>query len=182
MHLMSKKKWSQLINEMAKTETWQPERWRNNLYSTEWPVINPRSSKTILHFCLFSDLRLLVFFHTWAPGCAPLDSLACQYHQGALSMRVSRKGQVVSALEADWLELTAAYYRRGWSLVDSFVYWDTPKGWFKLHAVFWNSLGRHTVALMSGSDSNDILWKYKYVLFIISRSSGSISDFLSNAD
>lgn len=77
-----------------------------------------------------SDLRLLVFFHSWAPGCAPLDSLACQYHQGALSMRVSRKGQVVSALEADWLELTAAYYRKGWSLVDSFVYWDTPKGWF----------------------------------------------------
>ncbi|XP_056145553.1 raftlin-2 [Lampris incognitus] len=74
------------------------------------------------------DLRLLVFFHSWAPGCAPLDSLGCQYHQGALSMRVSRKGQVVSALEADWLELTAAYYRKGWSLVDSFVYWDTPKG------------------------------------------------------
>ncbi|KAF3843629.1 hypothetical protein F7725_002478, partial [Dissostichus mawsoni] len=45
-----------------------------------------------------------------------------QYHQGALSMRVSRKGQVVSSLEADWLELTAAYYRKGWSLVDSFVY------------------------------------------------------------
>lgn len=43
-------------------------------------------------------------------------------------MRVSRKGHVVSALEADWLELTAAYYRKGWSLVDSFVYWDTPKG------------------------------------------------------
>ena len=43
-------------------------------------------------------------------------------------MRVSRKGQVVSALEADWLELTAAYYRKGWSLVDSFVYWDTPRG------------------------------------------------------
>ncbi|XP_012715331.2 raftlin-2 [Fundulus heteroclitus] len=74
------------------------------------------------------DLRLLVFFHSWPPGCAPLDSLGCQYHQGALSMRVSRKGQVVSALEADWLELTAAYYRKGWSLVDSFVYWDTPKG------------------------------------------------------
>lgn len=78
---------------------------------------------------LLPDLRLLVFFHSWAPGCVPLDSLACQYHQGALSMRVSRKGQVVSALEADWLELTAAYYRKGWSLVDSFVYWDTPKGW-----------------------------------------------------
>uniref|UniRef100_A0A1A8BDN7 Raftlin family member 2 n=1 Tax=Nothobranchius kadleci TaxID=1051664 RepID=A0A1A8BDN7_NOTKA len=74
------------------------------------------------------DLRLLVFFHSWAPGCAPLDSLACQYHQGALSMRISRKGHVVSALEADWLELTATYYCKGWSLVDSFVYWDTPKG------------------------------------------------------
>ncbi|XP_043987054.1 raftlin-2 [Gambusia affinis] len=74
------------------------------------------------------DLSLLVFFHSWAPGCVPLDSLGCQYHQGALSMRVSRKGQVVSALEADWLELTAAYYRKGWTLVDSFVYWDTPKG------------------------------------------------------
>ncbi|KAG7331364.1 hypothetical protein KOW79_005333 [Hemibagrus wyckioides] len=74
------------------------------------------------------DLRLLVLFHSWAPGCAPLDPLACSYHQGALSMRVSRKGQVVSSLEADWLELTAAYYRKGWSLVDSFVYWDTPKG------------------------------------------------------
>ncbi|KAB5576875.1 hypothetical protein PHYPO_G00203540 [Pangasianodon hypophthalmus] len=74
------------------------------------------------------DLRLLVLFHSWAPGCVPLDPLVCCYHQGALSMRVSRKGQVVSGLEADWLELTAAYYRKGWSLVDSFVYWDTPKG------------------------------------------------------
>ncbi|KAJ8352890.1 hypothetical protein SKAU_G00243660 [Synaphobranchus kaupii] len=74
------------------------------------------------------DLVLLVLFHSWAPGCAPLESLACCYHQGALSMRVSRRGQVVSSLEADWLELTASYYRKGWSLVDSFVYWDTPKG------------------------------------------------------
>lgn len=77
---------------------------------------------------LHTDLQLLVFFHSWASGCAPLDALACSYHQGALSMRVSRKGQVISALEADWLELTAAYYRKGWSLVDSFVYWDFPKG------------------------------------------------------
>ncbi|KAL4618106.1 raftlin-2-like [Arapaima gigas] len=74
------------------------------------------------------DLRLLVLFHSWPPGCAPLEALACCYHQGALSMRVSRKGQAISALEADWLELTAAYYRKGWSLVDSFVYWNTPKG------------------------------------------------------
>ncbi|XP_051565346.1 raftlin-2-like [Myxocyprinus asiaticus] len=82
-----------------------------------------------LEGCGYSpDLRLLVLFHSWAPGYTPLDSLACCYHQGALSMKISRKGQVVSSLEADWLELTAAYYRKGWSLVDSFVYWDTPKG------------------------------------------------------
>ncbi|XP_023806963.1 raftlin-2 isoform X1 [Oryzias latipes] len=74
------------------------------------------------------DLKLLVFFHSWDPGCASLDSVCCQYHQGALSMRVSKKGHVVSGLEADWLELTAIYYGRGWSLVDSFVYWDTLKG------------------------------------------------------
>nr|XP_015213767.1 PREDICTED: raftlin-2 [Lepisosteus oculatus] len=76
----------------------------------------------------FSDLRLLVLLHSWAPGLGSPPALPCSYHQGALSMRVSRKGQTVSALEADWLELTAAYYRKGWSLVDSFVYWDTPRG------------------------------------------------------
>ncbi|KAG7217788.1 hypothetical protein INR49_020908 [Caranx melampygus] len=92
------------------------------------PPRTPPGDRDVEENTYSPDLRLLVFFHSWAPGCAPLDSLACQYHQGALSMRVSRKGQVVSALEADWLELTAAYYRKGWSLVDSFVYWDTPKG------------------------------------------------------
>ncbi|KPP63600.1 raftlin-2-like [Scleropages formosus] len=74
------------------------------------------------------DLRLLVLFHSWAPCCPPLDPAFYCYHHGALSMRVSRKGHVLSALEADWLEMTAMYYRKGWSLVDSFVYWDTPKG------------------------------------------------------
>lgn len=86
-----------------------------------------RKLQTSTCFCVV-DLRLLVLFHSWAPGCAPVEPQACCYHQGALSMRVSRKGHVVSGLEADWLELTAAYYRKGWSLVDSFVYWDTPKG------------------------------------------------------
>ncbi|XP_049584956.1 raftlin-2 [Syngnathus scovelli] len=95
---------------------------------THSPPRTPPGDRDLEENTYSPDMRLLVFFHAWTPGCAPLDSLACQYHQGALSMRVSRKGQVVSALEADWLELTAAYYRRGWSLVDSFVYWDTPKG------------------------------------------------------
>ncbi|XP_030643124.1 raftlin-2 [Chanos chanos] len=91
------------------------------------PPRTPPGDKELEDSGYSPDLRLLVLFHSWAPGYAPLDALAC-YHQGALSMRVSRKGQVVSSLEADWLELTAAYYRKGWSLVDSFVYWDTPKG------------------------------------------------------
>uniref|UniRef100_A0A3Q3VQQ5 Uncharacterized protein n=1 Tax=Mola mola TaxID=94237 RepID=A0A3Q3VQQ5_MOLML len=92
------------------------------------PSGTPSGARQLEEITYSPDLRLLVFFHSLPPSCAPLDSLACQYHQGALSMRVSRKGQLVSALEADWLELTAAYYRKGWSLVDSFVYWDTPKG------------------------------------------------------
>uniref|UniRef100_A0A3Q2YE30 Raftlin family member 2 n=1 Tax=Hippocampus comes TaxID=109280 RepID=A0A3Q2YE30_HIPCM len=107
--------------ELEDTVAYSPgETWSTSLETHQTDVTDCHS--------FFPDMRLLVFFHSWAPGCAPLESLACQYHQGALSMRVSRKGQVVSALEADWLELTAAYYRRGWSLVDSFVYWDTPKG------------------------------------------------------
>lgn len=92
------------------------------------PPKTPPEDKTIEDGAYTPDMSLLVLFHSWAPGCAPLDTSACCYHQGALSMRVSRKGQVISGLEADWLELTASYYRRGWSLVDSFVYWDTPKG------------------------------------------------------
>ncbi|XP_028291981.1 raftlin-2 [Gouania willdenowi] len=92
------------------------------------PLGDPTEERVAAELSYSPDLRLLVFFHCWSPGCTPLDCLGCQYHQGALSMRVFRKGHVVSALEADWLELTAAYYRRGWSLVDSFVYWDTPKG------------------------------------------------------
>lgn len=116
------------------------ESWRKTPTAQVWGsliVFDQHMHLQFVHFylrfyCLWHclDLRLLVFFHFWASGCAPLDSLGCQYHQGALSMRVSRKGQVVSALEADWLELTAAYYRKGWSLVDSFIYWDTPKGKF----------------------------------------------------
>ncbi|TSU62985.1 Raftlin-2 [Bagarius yarrelli] len=92
------------------------------------PTHTPPGDRDIEDSGYTPDQRLLVIFHSWAPGCAPLNPLSCCYHQGALSMRVSRKGQVVCGLEADWLELTAAYYRKGWSLVDSFVYWDTPKG------------------------------------------------------
>lgn len=92
------------------------------------PPRTPPGEKEMENGGCSPDLRLMVLFHSWAAGCTPLDVQGCCYHQGALSMRVSRKGQVVSALEADWLELTAAYYRKGWSLVDSFVYWDTPKG------------------------------------------------------
>ncbi|XP_024116293.1 raftlin-2 isoform X1 [Oryzias melastigma] len=98
-----------------------------NSQATGSPPQTPPSDRE-LENTFSPDLKLLVFFHSWDPGCASLDSVCCQYHQGALSMRVSKKGPVVSALEADWLELTATYYRRGWSLVDSFVYWDTLKG------------------------------------------------------
>lgn len=43
-------------------------------------------------------------------------------------MKVTRKGSVISTLDADWLELTTFYYKQGLSLIDSFVHWDISKG------------------------------------------------------
>uniref|UniRef100_A0A8C4Y854 Raftlin family member 2 n=1 Tax=Gopherus evgoodei TaxID=1825980 RepID=A0A8C4Y854_9SAUR len=43
-------------------------------------------------------------------------------------MKVTRKGTVISTLDADWLELTTFYYKQGLSLIDSFVSWETSKG------------------------------------------------------
>ncbi|KAG2458960.1 RFTN2 protein, partial [Polypterus senegalus] len=80
-----------------------------------------------------NDTRLFALFHIWDTGypawTAPdEDHPRWTYHQGALSMKVTRKGQMISGLEADWLELTTSYYKKGWSLIDSFVYWETRKG------------------------------------------------------
>lgn len=56
------------------------------------------------------------------------DSTCWTYHEGALSMKVTRKGPVINTLEADWLELTTFYYKQGLSLIDSFVHWEISKG------------------------------------------------------
>ncbi|XP_018417511.1 PREDICTED: raftlin-2 [Nanorana parkeri] len=57
------------------------------------------------------------------------DDLACyKYIEGNLSMKVCRKGPTVSSLEADWLEMTTFYYKQGFSLIDSFVHWETLRG------------------------------------------------------
>uniref|UniRef100_A0A8C3KXL9 Raftlin family member 2 n=1 Tax=Chrysolophus pictus TaxID=9089 RepID=A0A8C3KXL9_CHRPC len=56
------------------------------------------------------------------------DSTCWTYHEGTLSMKVTRKGPVISTLEADWLELTTFYYKQGLSLIDSFVHWEISKG------------------------------------------------------
>ncbi|XP_005373320.1 PREDICTED: raftlin-2 [Chinchilla lanigera] len=57
------------------------------------------------------------------------DDAACwSYQEGALSMKVARKGAVISTLDADWLELTTFYYKQGFSLTDAFVCWDSPRG------------------------------------------------------
>ncbi|XP_048391265.1 raftlin-2 [Stegostoma tigrinum] len=50
------------------------------------------------------------------------------YHEGNISLRVTRKGQTICTLEADWLEITTSYYKNGMSLVDSFIVWETMKG------------------------------------------------------
>ncbi|RXM32858.1 Raftlin-2 [Acipenser ruthenus] len=79
------------------------------------------------------ETKLFALFHSWDSAypawlARDEDTPSWTYHQGELSMKVTRKGQAISMLEADWLELTTAYYKKGWSLVDSFVYWETPKG------------------------------------------------------
>ncbi|XP_069471839.1 raftlin-2 [Ambystoma mexicanum] len=56
------------------------------------------------------------------------DSSGWTYHEGSLSMKVTRKGTCISNMEADWLELTTFYYKQGLSLIDSFVLWDTHQG------------------------------------------------------
>nr|XP_025037822.1 raftlin-2 isoform X2 [Pelodiscus sinensis] len=56
------------------------------------------------------------------------DSTCWTYHEGVLSMKITRKGPVVSTLDADWLELTTFYYKQGLSLIDTFVHWETSKG------------------------------------------------------
>ncbi|KAG8558609.1 hypothetical protein GDO81_017065 [Engystomops pustulosus] len=56
------------------------------------------------------------------------DLSGCKYIEGNLSMKVSRKGTTISALEADWLEMTTYYYKQGFSLIDSFVHWEMLRG------------------------------------------------------
>lgn len=58
------------------------------------------------------------------------ESTCWTYQEGILSMKVTRKGSVISTLDADWLELTTFYYKQGLSLIDSFVCWETSKGKF----------------------------------------------------
>lgn len=69
------------------------------------------------------DPRLYAAFNAFE------DDAGCwSYQEGALSMKVTRKGAVVSSLDADWLELTTFYYKQGFSLTDAFVCWDPPRG------------------------------------------------------
>ncbi|XP_068926240.1 raftlin-2 isoform X1 [Petaurus breviceps papuanus] len=55
------------------------------------------------------------------------ESTCWTYQEGILSMKVTRKGSVISTLDADWLELTTFYYKQGLSLIDSFVSWEASK-------------------------------------------------------
>ncbi|KAL0626538.1 Raftlin-2 [Plecturocebus cupreus] len=70
-----------------------------------------------------SDNKLYTVFNVFDD-----DSAFWTYQEGILSMKVTRKGSVISTLDADWLELTTFYYKQGLSLIDSFVFWETFKG------------------------------------------------------
>ncbi|XP_045414755.1 raftlin-2 [Lemur catta] len=69
------------------------------------------------------DNKLYIVFNAFDD-----DSSSWTYQEGILSMKVTRKGSVISTLDADWLELTTFYYKQGLSLIDSFVCWETSKG------------------------------------------------------
>lgn len=83
------------------------------------PHDSPRSSEATRG----EDNKLYIVFNVFDD-----ESTGCTYQEGVLSMKVTRKGPVVSTLDADWLELTTFYYKQGLSLIDSFVCWETPRG------------------------------------------------------
>ncbi|XP_072117713.1 raftlin-2 [Mobula birostris] len=69
------------------------------------------------------DLKLFALFNVSDENFSTRS-----YHEGNLTLRVTRKGQTICTLEADWLEITTTYYKRGMSLVDSFIDWEIMKG------------------------------------------------------
>ncbi|XP_041057405.1 raftlin-2 isoform X1 [Carcharodon carcharias] len=69
------------------------------------------------------DLKLFAVFNV-----SDEDFSGRSYHEGNISLRVTRKGQTICTMEADWLEITTSYYKSGMSLVDSFIAWETMKG------------------------------------------------------
>lgn len=81
--------------------------------------------------CLSSDNKLYIVFNVFDD-----ESTSWTYQEGILSMKVTRKGSVISTLDADWLELTTFYYKQGLSLIDSFVCWETSKGKFYI-MIYW---------------------------------------------
>lgn len=76
---------------------------------------------------LSSDNKLYIAFNVFED-----ESSGWTYQEGVLSMKATRKGSVISTLDADWLELTTSYYKQGLSLIDSFVCWEAPKGKFSI--------------------------------------------------
>lgn len=69
------------------------------------------------------DNKLYIVFNVFDD-----ESTCWTYHEGVLSMKVTRKGPVITTLDADWLELTTFYYKQGLSLIDYFVCWEPTKG------------------------------------------------------
>ncbi|XP_058043920.1 raftlin-2 isoform X2 [Ahaetulla prasina] len=76
------------------------------------------------------DTKLYTVFNVFED-----DSISSTYRDGILSLKISRKGPVISTLDADWLDLTTFYYKQGLSLIDSFVCWEASKADFGLKSL-----------------------------------------------
>ncbi|XP_042192496.1 raftlin-2 isoform X2 [Callorhinchus milii] len=66
------------------------------------------------------EIKLFAVFNVSDEDCSRRS-----YHGSDISLRVTRKGQTICSLEADWLEITASYHKSGMSLIDSFITWET---------------------------------------------------------
>ena len=79
-------------------------------------------------------------------------------------MKVTRKGSVISTLDAVWLELTTFYYKQGLSLIDSFVCWETSKGKFYIMICWY--LKNLTCVRVGGNFASQVQWLKGQILLL----------------
>lgn len=60
-----------------------------------------------------------------------------QYYPVTIPLRVSKNGQTVNGLDANWLEHMSDHFRKGGVLVNAVFYLGTVNGMFGIHSPRW---------------------------------------------